>query len=171
MPIRWVITPVVTVDGARKAKVATLKDLGQPYLRDHVDGDPDTPLDPPVVDYKPFAHSAVGDLDRDTCMCFVRYANAETMNDDPEIINVLEHDYEDRDLFLASAPREQNWTSPRKQRLKTLCESLFGAGTFVDVTLSARPPLDEYQPFWKFLAVFGSGFKSAPWTPQGTWVR
>lgn len=144
MPIRWVINPVIEtiVDGTtyRKAKVASLLDAGRVGKY-----------------YRCVSHIYDGAT---WCLTFVRGANFLTLDADPEVINLLERDYEDADDVLSKTPRQLGFPGAKLQRIRARLEAkgVDTTGLTVDSTLA------------EILERLGNKIQ-AGCNPRGLWYR
>ena len=150
MPIRWVLSPTVLHKGILKPKVATLVDRGIPPVIDE-----ETGLSSPPFGY---SHSSVL-VSGGRALSFVRFIDPTEMDLDPEVINILERDYEDVEDFLSRTPAVESWNTPRLNVLKNRLRS---QGAEVG-------DLNENTPFSEWLERLGKRF-GASFEPRGTRV-
>ena len=109
--------------------------------------------------YKTYGHSSAIET-LDWCLCFVRGVDMSGLDADPEIIDVLETDYEDIDGFLAATPNDLNWSPGKLNRVKNRLES-----KGVDFT-----GLTKDDPLWMWIQRAGE-YVTPGFTPKGTWVK
>ena len=142
---RWIINPVVTVDGMRMPKVVTIEDPGTP-LRDYVDD-----FGVPFQKRNVYDHSsAIGESE--WALSFVRGVDFSAIDTDPECI-ILTGDDQNLSLNQDMLPIE------RRLQLKT--EMTNRGIDFSD--------LPENAPIWRWLERVGK--KVMPeFQPKGTWV-
>lgn len=109
--------------------------------------------------YKTYGHSsAIGTLD--WCLCFVRGVDMTALDADLEIDDVLEHDYEDIDDYLAETPNTLSWSDNKMDSFK---------GNF-EVKGVDYSGLTKNDQLWAWLQRSGE-YVMAGFTPKGTWVK
>jgi len=115
--IRWVICPVIQdVGGVFRPKVALLTDTGRPTYQDFDD--------PSITRTRSYSYSAVyGSVPPtvgDWCLAFVRGVNLASLDADPDVVDVLEDDYEDAtaDDVLGRTPADRGWSRSKINRIE-----------------------------------------------------
>lgn len=111
------------------------------------------------IAYKTYGHSsAIGILD--WCLSFVRGTDMSGLTADPEIDDVLGHDYEDIDNYLAETPNTLSWSDSKTNDFKGKFEV-----KGVDYT-----SLTKDDQLWAWLQRSGE-YVMKGFTPKGTWVK
>ncbi len=108
---RWVICPVVTVDGSRMPKLSIITDSGRPLAFEE---DGITPI------LRPFLHSSIISSEA-WCVSLVKGVDFTNLDKDPEIVPLFEgDDYADTDRrFIEKTLNERGWDTGKLDELKT----------------------------------------------------
>ncbi len=109
--------------------------------------------------FKTYGHSsAIGA--ENWCLSFVRGVNMAALDADLEVDDVLEHDYEDADGYLANTPNSLSWSDSKTNNFKGQFEV-----KGVDYT-----GLTKDDQLWAWLQRSGE-YVMKGFTPMGTWVK
>lgn len=109
--------------------------------------------------YKTYGHSsAIGT--ENWCLSFVRGVDMLALDADAEIEDVLEHDYEEADNYLAETPNSLSWSDSKTNDFK---------GKF-EVKGVDYSGLTKNDQLWAWLQRSGE-YVMAGFTPKGTWVK
>ena len=157
--IRWVICPVdeeIDAKGRRHRapRVARLHDR-----RTYSYPGGATVVNPPYRYSAAISSGLPGEVN-DWCLCLVRFVDSTEMNADPQVISLLERDYnEETETLLDKTARQLAWNPARVRRVLDRLEA-----RGIDVT-----GLTLDTPLWQVVERCGQHLH-LHFRPGGTWV-